>query len=159
MTLPVHHRSGHLMERAFPSLGWGESIAAEFDDLFERMNRFLEQAAGAMPSVRAFSPLADLHETDDTYVVEAELPGIKRDDIDVEVSERELRITGEYKEREREGVLRRSTRRTGHFEYRTLLPADVKAEEITATLADGVLTVTVPKAQAAKPHHIEITEV
>ncbi|WP_420856295.1 Hsp20/alpha crystallin family protein [Streptomyces malaysiense] len=76
----------------------------------------------------------------------------------MEPRERELRTTGEYKEREREGVLRRSTRRTGRFEYRALLPADVKAEEITATLADGVLTVTVPKAQAAKPHHIEITE-
>ena len=158
MTLPVHHRPGHLMERALPSLGWGEPIAAEFDDLFERMNQFLRQTAGVAPSVTAFSPLADLQETDDTYVVEAELPGIKREDIDVEVNERELRITGEYKEREREGVLRRSTRRTGHFEYRALLPADVKAEEITATLADGVLTVTVPKAQAAKPHHVEITE-
>ncbi|MEV8562010.1 Hsp20/alpha crystallin family protein [Streptomyces sp. NPDC051917] len=70
-----------------------------------------------------FSPLADLQESGETYVVEAELPGIKREDIDVEVSERELCITGEYKEREREGVLRRSTRRTGRFEYRALLPA------------------------------------
>ncbi|MGJ5749810.1 Hsp20/alpha crystallin family protein [Streptomyces puniciscabiei] len=87
--------------------------------------------------------MADLHEADDAYVVEARLPGIKREDIDVEVGEGELCITGEYKEREREGVLRRSTRRTGRFEYRTLLPADVKAEEITATLADGMLTVTV----------------
>ncbi|MDX3763085.1 Hsp20/alpha crystallin family protein [Streptomyces mirabilis] len=158
MTLPVHHRPGHLVERASPSLGWGEPITAEFDDLFERMNRFLEQAASATPSARGWSPMADLHETDDAYVVEAELPGIKREDIDVEVSERELCITGEYKEREREGVLRRSTRRTGRFEYRALLPAGLKAEEITATLSDGLLTVTVPKAQAAKPHHIEITQ-
>ncbi|WP_405682233.1 Hsp20/alpha crystallin family protein [Streptomyces sp. NBC_00057] len=75
-----------------------------------------------------------------------------------EAGERELRITGECKEREREGVLRSGTRRTGHFEYRALLPAEVKAEENTATLADGVLNVTVPKAEAAKPRHIEITE-
>ncbi|GAA3784498.1 Hsp20/alpha crystallin family protein [Streptomyces chiangmaiensis] len=158
MTLPVHHRPGRLLERPFPSLGWGEPIAAELDDLFERMNRFLESAGGVAPSVRAWSPLADLHETEDAYVVEAELPGMKREDIDVEVSDRELCITGEYKDREHEGVLRRSTRRTGHFEYRALLPADLKAEEITATLADGVLTVTVPKTQAAKQHHIEITQ-
>ncbi|MFF8996146.1 Hsp20/alpha crystallin family protein [Streptomyces sp. NPDC014983] len=157
MTLPVHHRPGRLLERPFPALSWGEPISAEFDDLFERMNRFL-QAASTAPAVGVWSPLADLHETDDAYAIEAELPGIKREDIDVEVSERELCITGEYKECDREGVLRRSTRRTGRFEYRALLPADVKADEITATLADGVLTVTVPKAQAAKPHHIEITQ-
>lgn len=156
MTLPVHRRPGQLLERPFHALGWGEPIAAEFDDLFERMNRFLE-AAGTVPAAMAFSPLADLQETDDAYVVEAELPGIKREDIDVEISERELRITGEYEEREREGVLRRGTRRTGRFEYRALLPAGVKADEIKATLAEGVLTVTVPKAQAAKPKHIEVT--
>ncbi|MFJ3921576.1 Hsp20/alpha crystallin family protein [Streptomyces sp. NPDC090022] len=153
MTLPVHRRPGRLLERTFPALGWGEPMAAEFDELFERMNRLLESAAPA----GAWVPLADMHEKDDAYVVEAELPGIKREDIDVEISERELHITGEYKEREREGVLRRGTRRSGHFEYRALLPADVKAEEVTATLADGVLTVAVPKAEAAKPRHIEIT--
>jgi HSP20 family protein len=157
MTLPVHRRPGRLLERPFPTLGWGEPIAAEFDDLFQRMNRFLE-AASTAPAIRAWSPLADLHETDDAYVVEAELPGIECDDIDVEVSERELCITGEYKECEREGVLRHSTRRTGRCEYRALLPTDVKAEEITAALANGVLTVTIPKAQAATPRHIEITQ-
>ncbi|MGW6390972.1 Hsp20/alpha crystallin family protein [Streptomyces sp. NPDC055103] len=98
-----------------------------------------------------------MHETDDAYVVEAELPGIK-EDIDVEVSGRELCVTGEFKEREREGVLRRGARRTGRFEYRALLPVEVKAEEVKANLADGVLTVTVPKTQAAKPRHVEITE-
>ncbi|MGW0738215.1 Hsp20/alpha crystallin family protein [Streptomyces sp. NPDC002851] len=59
---------------------------------------------------------------------------------------------------QREGVLRRSTRRTGCFEYRAALPADVKADEVSATLHDGVLTVTVPKAQATRPRHIKITE-
>lgn len=153
MNLPVHHRPGRL-----PALRWGEPLVAEFDDLFERMNRFMEAAGVAPAAPGAWAPLADMRETDDAYVVEAELPGIKRGDIDVEIDDRELRISGEYKERERKGILRRGTRRTGHFEYRALLPADVKADEITATLADGVLTVTVPKAKAAKPRHIEITE-
>ncbi|WP_369394443.1 Hsp20/alpha crystallin family protein [Streptomyces sp. CG1] len=153
MTLPVRRRPGRLLER--PGFGWGEPIAAEFEDLFERMSRLLEGPATA-PTALAWSPAADMRETDDAYVIEAELPGIKRDDI--EMSERELRITGEYKEREREGVLRRSTRRTGWFEYQAPLPADVKADEVNASLHEGVLTVTVPKAQAAKPRHIEITE-
>ncbi|MDF0376559.1 Hsp20/alpha crystallin family protein [[Kitasatospora] papulosa] len=157
MVLPVvHRRPGQLMDRPFPALGWGKSAATEFDELFERMNRFLE-AAGAEPVTGAWSPLADMHETDNSYVVEAELPGIEREDIDVEISDRELRISGEYKECEREGVLRHSTRRTGHFAFQALLPADVKADEVTASLSDGVLTVTVPKAQKAKAHHVEIT--
>ncbi|WP_431961433.1 Hsp20/alpha crystallin family protein [Actinacidiphila sp. bgisy160] len=155
MTLPAHHRPGRLMER-FPALGWGEPMASEFDELFSRMNELLASAAAAPAG--AWSPLADMHETDDAYVIEAELPGIKCEDIDVEMDDQHLRITGEYKEREREGVLRRSTRRTGHFEYRALLPTGVNAEEVKAQLSDGVLTVTVPKAQSAKPRHVEITE-
>lgn len=154
MTLPVRHRPGTLLERAFP---WHEPIAAEFNELFERMNRFLESAAPSWTETMAWAPLADLRETDDAYVVECELPGIKHKDVDVEVSERELCVTGELKERTREGVLRRATRRTGRFEYRALLPAEVKSEEVSASLTDGILTVTIPKAQAAKPRHIEVT--
>lgn len=156
MTLPVRHRPASPLERAFPTFGWGEPVAAEFDELFERINRLLE-GAGAAPAALALAPAADMRETANAYVIEAELPGVKRDDIDIEISERELRITGEYKERQPEGVLRRSSRRTGHFEYHAVLPTDVKADKVNATLSDGVLKVTVPKAQAAKPRHIEIS--
>ncbi|WP_245238348.1 Hsp20/alpha crystallin family protein [Streptomyces roseochromogenus] len=68
-----------------------------------------------------------------------------REDINVEVSGRELHITGEPKERE--GVLRR----TGRFEYRALLPTEVKAEDVHATLADGILTVAVPRLRRPSP--------
>ncbi|WP_374984567.1 Hsp20/alpha crystallin family protein [Streptomyces fradiae] len=154
MTLPARHRPGTPLQRAFP---WQEPLATDFDELFERVNRFLEAAGPRFTEAMAWAPLADLRETDAAYVIECEVPGIQREDIDVEISERELRVTGEYKEREREGVLRRATRRTGRFEYRALLPADVDADDVSASLTDGVLTVTVPKTQAAKPRHIEIT--
>jgi HSP20 family protein len=131
-------------------------MAAEFDELFDRMNELL--ASSASSPAGTWSPLADMHETDDAYVIEAELPGIKCEDIDVEVDDQHLRITGEYKEREHKGVLRRSTRRSGHFEYRALLPTGVNAEEVKARLADGVLTVTVPKSHSGQPRHVEITE-
>ncbi|GHE47355.1 hypothetical protein GCM10017771_68150 [Streptomyces capitiformicae] len=62
-----------------------------------------------------------------------------------------------FKERERTGVLRRSTRRTGRFEYRAVPPGEVNAEGVNATLTDGVLTVNVSEVEAAKPRHIEIT--
>ncbi|AWN30592.1 Hsp20/alpha crystallin family protein [Streptomyces sp. NEAU-S7GS2] len=155
MTLPIRRRHGGPLERGFP---WHEPMTAEFEDLFERMNRFLESASltPSLTRTMTWTPLADLHETDDAYEVECELPGMRREDIDVEVTEHELCISGELKEREREGVPRRRGRPTGRFEYRALLPTDVKAEDVHAALADGVLTVTVPKAQAAKPRHIEI---
>ncbi|MFD3586847.1 Hsp20/alpha crystallin family protein [Streptomyces sp. NPDC058683] len=79
------------------------------------MNRLLQGAAAVPAAALAWSPAVDMPETGDAYVLEAELPGIRRDDI--EMSERELRISGEYKERECVGVVRRTTRRAGRFEY------------------------------------------
>jgi HSP20 family protein len=73
----------------------------------------------------------------------------------VQLVDRELVISGDIKESEN-GRRRRSSRRTGRFEYRTYLPADVKADQVSAELADGVLTVTVPKSQAAEPRRIEV---
>jgi HSP20 family protein len=67
-------------------------------------------------------PLADIEETDDAGIIEAEAPGADRDDINVEFHASELVITGEIKEKERKGILRRRTRRTGRFEYRVTLP-------------------------------------
>ncbi|MEW1653715.1 MULTISPECIES: Hsp20/alpha crystallin family protein [unclassified Streptomyces] len=160
MNMPVRHRPGSFLEQILPPLGWGEPIASEFDDLYQRMGRLLESAAGAPAhgGQTQWAPLADLHETDDAYVVEAELPGVPRDAIDVAIDNRELSISGEYKECGSEGVLRRTTRRTGSFTYRSALPVDVRTDEVTANLTDGVLTVTLPKAEAATPRHIEITD-
>lgn len=157
MTLPVRRRAGRPAELEFPR--WAGAPLREFEDLFNRMERLLETTFGpaSLTEMGAWAPMADLSETDEAYLVEVDLPGIKSDDLDVEISERELHITGELKEREREGVLRHGTRRTGRFEYRALLPGEVKAENVSATLADGVLSVTVPKAEPAKPRHIEIT--
>ena len=149
MALPTRRPSA-LAERV-PA--WGEPMAEELDELFERMSRFLESAA-AMPSIvgrNAWAPMADMYETDDAYVVEAEFPGVAREKIDVEIAERELIVKAEITQREREGVVRRSTRRTGTFEYRAMLPTDVKSDKVSAQLADGVLTITIPKAQPVKP--------
>ncbi|WP_438484065.1 Hsp20/alpha crystallin family protein [Streptomyces sp. S186] len=158
MNMPVRHRPGSFLEQVLPA--WGEPIASEFDDLYERMGRLLEAAGGgtALAGRTQWAPLTDLHETDDAYIVEAELPGVKRDDVDVELGNRELRITGEYKECGHEGVLRRTTRRTGRFTFRSALPVDVRTDEVKANLTDGVLTVTIPKAEPTTPRHIEITD-
>ncbi|MFD7500431.1 Hsp20/alpha crystallin family protein [Streptomyces sp. NPDC059850] len=155
--MPVRrHRGAGPLERP---RGWSRNPLAEFDELLSQMGGLLESTVGAAPpALTAWAPAADVTEADDAYRVEVDLPGVRRADVDVEVSGQELTVSGEIGEREREGVLRRSTRRTGRFEYRMLLPAEVNTEAVKAGMTDGVLTITVPKAEAVKPRHVEITE-
>jgi HSP20 family protein len=134
---------------------------SELEQATERMRRMLDQTFGSFgwPSpveTRGWSPLVDIEEADDAYVVEAELPGVKREDVNIELVGNELTITGEVKQRKHTGALRRQTRRTGRFAYRVGLPAQVEAENIEASLSDGVLTVRVPKAERAKRKKIEV---
>ena len=134
----------------------------ELEQVSERMRRILEQTFGgfgwASPLIdkAGWSPLVDLEETDDAYIVEAELPGVKREDVNVELVGNELTISGETKERERKGTVRRRTRRTGRFDYRISLPGHVDADTIEAKLGDGVLMVRVPKVERAQRRRIEI---
>jgi HSP20 family protein len=129
----------------------------EFNDLYQRMGQLWQTAVpGGGLLGEAWAPLADLEETDDAYLLEVDLPGVKKDDITVELNAGELTVHGELREKERTGVLRSRTRRTGQFDYRVTLPQDTDEEHVTAELADGVLTLTVPKAQKAKPRRIEI---
>jgi HSP20 family protein len=136
---------------------------SELEQVTERMRRMLDQTFGGFgwPSpliteAAGWSPLVDIEEQDDSYVLEAELPGVKREDVDIEVVGSELSITGEIKERERKGALRRRTRRTGRFEYRVRVPDQVDASKIEASLDQGVLTVRVPKSQRAQRQKIEV---
>jgi HSP20 family protein len=144
-------RSTRLQER---------SPFAELDQLGERMRRMLEQTFGdvatGLTEAVAWVPAVDIEEQDDAYVVEAELPGVKREDVNIELVGNELSITGEIKEKERQGVLRRRTRRVGRFEYRVRLRDQVDPEGVDANLSDGVLTVRVPKSERTQRRQIEV---
>jgi HSP20 family protein len=131
----------------------------ELEQLHQRMNQLVGTILGTPPlgeAAGAWTPLADVTETDDAYLVEIELPGIDRKDLTVEVAGSELRVSGEIVEKEKVGWLRHRTRRIGQFAYRTLLPAEIDTEHINADLADGVLTVRVPKTETAKPRRITV---
>ena len=128
----------------------------EFEELASRMGRLMESAFGGSLASGVWAPPVDLEEADDAFVVEAELPGVKRDDVTVELEAGELAIYGERKERERTGLLRRQTRRTGRFEYRVTLPGDVDPDRVEASLKDGVLRVRVPKTQRSQARRIEV---
>lgn len=151
MTLPVQRQNR-------PLARWDPF--REFEDLYTQMGRLWESAFGARSGDSAtttgWAPIADVCETEDAYVVEIEVPGVKREDLTVDLVSNELAVTGEVKETEREGLFRRRTRRTGRFEYRTTLPRDVDTDKVDANLADGILTVHIPKAEAAKPRKIEV---
>ena len=137
----------------------------EFEDIYDRMGQLMNFAFGLTPAVLTdmpWVPTADLSETDDAYVAQVDLPAVNKDQVEVQIQDRELIVSGEITEPEdsssSSGRRRhRSSRRTGQFEFRTYLPGDVKADAVTAQLSDGVLTVTVPKSEAAKPRKIEIT--
>ena len=158
--LPVR-RSGRNTSLVNPS--------REFEDIYDRMGQLMNFAFGDMARVEMpWVPLADLSETEDAYVAKVELPGVGKDQIDVQLQDRELVVSGEIPEQEQEqdgqdggqngGRRRRhrSTRRTGRFELRAWLPGDVNADAVQGELTDGVLTLTIPKSEAAKPRKIEI---
>jgi HSP20 family protein len=132
----------------------------QFADIYDRMGALVNAALGdAGPAWLAempWSPLADVSETDEAYIIRIDLPGVRKDQIDVQLQDRELAVTGEV-DSQPAGRRRRSTRRTGRFEYRTVLPGDVQADRVSAQLSDGVLTLTVPKSEAPRPQHIEVS--
>jgi HSP20 family protein len=154
--------SQHLAERRSAGAPERWEPLREFEQATERIRRMLDQTFGgfglasSLTEAAGWSPLVDIEERDDAFVFEAELPGVKREDVNIEVVGNELAITGEVKERERKGTLRRRTRRVGRFEYRVSLPSQVDADKIEANLKEGVLTVQVPKAERAQRRRIEV---
>jgi HSP20 family protein len=104
----------------------------------------------------AFTPLADVEETDDAWIIQLELPGVRRRDVDVELSGRRVVIRGERKEPERHGVLRHRSRVTGTFCYEVTLPTPLGAD-VDAKLSHGELTVHVPKAGPEPPQRVPVS--
>ena len=101
-------------------------------------------------------PLADIEETDDSYIIELDLPGVDKSDIHTEVAGQRLIISGVRKEKERTGVLRRRSRPVGEFRHEIALPGKIDADLVTARFVDGVLTIEIAKASTEKPTHIKI---
>jgi HSP20 family protein len=132
-----------------------QSPRREMDELWDRVARTLfHWPEGSGWSTGGWTLPVDVAETDDAYVFEVELPGVRKEDIQVEVGEQGLSVTGEVKQRERVGVLRDGTRRTGGFAYRAALPAGVDPDRVEARVEDGVLTVRLPRGERAEPRQV-----
>jgi len=134
--------------------GWPRDFRDPFGDVTQLWNRMSQVFESGGPQGRdSWIPAVETEETDDAYLVRAELPGMKSDDVDVELLGNELRITGEVNEETSGKTL---SHRHGKFAYRTSLPAGADADKIHAQLTDGILTVRVPKAAQAQSRRIEI---
>lgn len=130
---------------------------ARTEEMQHMMDRFFHGDDGWMkPS--EFSPSLDLVETESAFEVKVDLPGLKPQDVHVELKNGQLWVSGEMKEeKEEEGkTFHRVERRYGEFRRVLPLPTDVKEDEIEAKFADGVLRIAVPKVEAAKAKQIEI---
>jgi HSP20 family protein len=118
----------------------------------------IESDRGPRP-VEGWFPAVDVYEDKDTLTVRAELPGLKKEEIEISLHEGVLTLAGERKgEVKAEGAeTYRSERWLGRFSRTVNLPVAVVADQIKATYTDGVLTVSLPKAEEAKPKQISIT--
>lgn len=144
----------------WPAMGWGSSFA-EMDRLRRQMDRiagafFGDQESRLMPS--GVFPAINLTEGKDNYYVRAELPGIKPQDVDIQATGRNLSISGERRipsEGENARYHRRE-REAGKFSRVVSLPDEINADKIDAQLLNGILSVTIAKAEAVKPKQITV---
>lgn len=104
-------------------------------------------------------PALDVFEDEDKVSVQLEVPGMKKEDFDIALQEEVLTVSGERKadSENREGESFRSERIFGAFSRSITLPSPVKEDQVTAAYQDGILTVTLPKADEAKPRKIQVS--
>ena len=127
-----------------------DAMDSLFDDAFTRPLR-LNDGNWSMPAV-------DLYQTDNEVVVKAAIPGVKTDDVQINVTGEVLTIKGEVKEKEevKEKAYHLREQRWGMFERTLALPTDVIADKAKAEFENGILTITLPKAEEVRPKTISI---
>ena len=129
----------------------------------DRMNRLFEQTLSRSRSeegiaASTWTPAVDIYETPETIVLKAELPGLSREDIEIQIRDNALTLKGERrfaKDVQQENYLR-IERAYGAFQRSFTLPATIQQDKIRAVFRDGVLELTLPKAEEAKPKKIAI---
>ena len=141
-----------------------QELVKKFQELQDRIHTLMEDAVAGPHSSAAglpthWSPSVDVFETDEEFVLTAELPGVERKQIDLQVKDQTLLLKGQRNSGAEvsQQVFHRLERPSGIFERRFSLPGDIDAEKIRANLNEGVLTVTLPKKQ--RRSHVRRVEV
>jgi HSP20 family protein len=128
---------------------------AELDNLRQQMDLL---AGRSIPAKAGVFPLINLTENKDNYYIRAELPGIKADELNIEAEGNKISISGERKipiENEK-AKYHRIEREAGKFSRMISLQTDINSEKIDASLKDGILKLTIPKSEKAKPKQIAV---
>ena len=135
----------------WPTVGSLFGLSAELDRLFEASRE-------SRAPLRFWNPALDVYEDKDNLFVKAELAGLKKEDIEVSLEDGVLTLSGERKSDEKLAAAQahRAERFAGRFQRSLTLPSEVKTDQVTASYTDGILTITLPKAEAAKPRQIEV---
>ncbi|MBW1776042.1 MAG: Hsp20/alpha crystallin family protein [Deltaproteobacteria bacterium] len=131
----------------------------EFERMRQMMDRLVTETEGAFPIARAgVFPLVNLTENKDNFFIRAELPGVEKDDLEISATSNSVSISGERKiPQEEEGArYHRREREAGRFSRIITLGAEIQPDKVEAGLKNGVLTVTIPKAEIAKPKQITV---
>jgi HSP20 family protein len=134
------------------------SLQNEIDRVFDRFFPSREQTQESSSSRAVWRPQMDLTETDESYRLHLDMPGMSKDELKISYQDNELVVSGErestHTDEDEEFV--RVERSFGQFRRSFTLPRTVDADNIDATYDNGVLTVTVPKTEKVKPRQIEI---
>jgi HSP20 family protein len=140
---------------AWPTFGRLSNLRDELDTLFE-----LPVWSNFGPQAQLFSgwtPALDLYQSKDNVVATIELPGMRKEDIEISLHDGTMTIAGERKQETGDAEkAERSERYVGKFRRSITLPSRVDANGVTANYKDGILTVTLPKAEEAKPKQIQV---
>ncbi len=131
----------------------------ELQALQERIDKLFEESMrGRDIAPAAWTPAVDIYETDDAIILEAELPGMNEKDIEVKIEDNVLTIRGErkFEEERNEENYYRMERFYGTFQRSFTLPPNVDTEKVKAEYKKGILKVTLPKKEQAKPKQIKI---
>src|SRR3954453_2106942 len=140
----------------WPSLDRWSSLRDDLNTLFDMPFWGDSERQGQL--LNGWSPALDLYQTHDNFVAQIELPGMRKEDIEISLHDGTLTIAGERKSQtESNGdSATRTERFTGKFCPTIPLPTRVDANKVNATYKDGILTVTLPKAEEAKPKQIQV---
>ncbi len=128
------------------------------NNLRQELDRLFDIPLAGFPNTPQWTPALDIYEDKENVVIKAELPGMKREEINVSLQDGTLSISGERKaeSKHEEADSYRAERYFGRFQRSVTLPAPVAADKVKAQYKDGILTLTLPKTEEAKPKQIEV---